>query len=186
MVKSTVMRAPLPVPQRKKSWAAEYMEVLWHRRHRSSREISSLRRRKGRVLNWPGSPFATGDEENFLGSGAIGLKPFAVFSYKGRVSPHALAGSELNGSSLLCGNYVATRSNTKSPQPSRLLYIAGADVAPTKRITVAFDICGQRLYGTSELRSSEFTDFGACNDSNCAVVTLERPIPLCCSNGKRI
>jgi hypothetical protein len=128
--------------------------------------------------------FPTGDEENFLGSGAIGLKPFAVFSYKGRVSPHALAGYELNGSSLLYGNYVRTPSNTKSPQPSRFVYIAGADVAPTKRITVAFDIYGQRLYGTSELLSSQFTDFGACNDSNCAVVTPGMPHPALLLKGK--
>jgi hypothetical protein len=126
----------------------------------------------------------TGDEENFLGSGALGLKPFAVFSYKGRVSPHALAGYELNGSSLLYGNYVATPSNTKSPPPSRFLYVAGADVAPTKRVTVAFDIYGQRLYGTSQLLSSEFTDFGACNDPNCDVVTPGTPHPTLLLQGK--
>jgi hypothetical protein len=116
----------------------------------------------------------TGDEENFTGSGAVGLKPFAVFSYKSRISPHVSVGYEMNGSSILYGNFVATAetpNNVKSALPSRFLYVAGADFAPTKRITVAFDLYGQRLYGASELLSAQFTDFGACNDANCAVVT---------------
>jgi hypothetical protein len=43
----------------------------------------------------------TGDEENFIGSGALGLKPFVIFPTRGRISPHATAGYELNGNSLL-------------------------------------------------------------------------------------
>jgi hypothetical protein len=34
----------------------------------------------------------TGDERNFLGAGAMGLKPFAVWSRGGRVSPHVNVG----------------------------------------------------------------------------------------------
>src|SRR5262249_43412093 len=34
----------------------------------------------------------TGDEQNFLGSGAAGVKPFGVFSYSARVSPHVEIG----------------------------------------------------------------------------------------------
>jgi Putative MetA-pathway of phenol degradation len=119
----------------------------------------------------------TGNEENFLGSGALGLKPFVVFSYRARVSPHAEVGYELNGNSLLYGDFVATPTPTKSALPSRFLYVAGANVAVTKRITAAFDIYGQRVYGASQVVSGQLTDFGACNDSDCTVVTQGSPIP---------
>jgi hypothetical protein len=119
----------------------------------------------------------TGDEENFLGSGTLGLKPFVVASYRGRISPHAEVGYELNGNSLLYGDFIATPTNTKSALPSRLLYVAGANVAVTKRITAAFDLYGQRLFGASQVESGELADFGACNDSNCGVVTPGSPVP---------
>jgi len=119
----------------------------------------------------------TGDEENFLGSGALGLKPFVVFSYRGRVSPHAEVGYELSGNSLLYGDYIATATNTKSALPSRFLYVAGATVEVPKRITAGFDLFGQRVFGASQLVPGQLADFGACNDSNCAAVTVGSPIP---------
>src|SRR5260370_17771785 len=39
----------------------------------------------------------TGDSLNFLGAGAAGVKPFVIFSYRARVSPHAFVGYETNG-----------------------------------------------------------------------------------------
>ena len=39
-----------------------------------------------------GLDLPTGDEENFLGSGTLGLKPFVVASYRGRISPHGEVG----------------------------------------------------------------------------------------------
>jgi len=119
----------------------------------------------------------TGDEENFLGSGTLGLKPFVVASYRGRISPHGEVGYELNGNSLLYGNFIATPTVTKSGLPSRFLYVAGVNVAVTKRLTAAFDLYGQRVFGASQLEPGHLDDFGACNDSNCAVVTPGNPIP---------
>jgi hypothetical protein len=119
----------------------------------------------------------TGDEENFIGSGTLGLKPFVVASYRARVSPHAEVGYELNGNSLLYGDFIETPTVTKSALPSRFLYVAGADVEITRRITAAFDLYGQRIFGTSQLQSGQLTDFGACNDSNCGVVTPGSAIP---------
>jgi hypothetical protein len=124
----------------------------------------------------------TGDSLNFLGSGAIGVKPFAVFSYRARVSPHAEIGYEINGSSNLAGNNIVAQpsgtpvSDTGS-LPNRLLYIFGADVRVTKRITGAFDIYGQRLFSAPELVSQPYTDYGNCSGPNnmaavnCAVYT---------------
>jgi hypothetical protein len=126
----------------------------------------------------------TGDEENFLGSGTLGLKPFVVFSYQGRVSPHAEAGYELNGNTILYGDFIATSSNTKNSLPSRFLYVAGANIAINKRITAAFDLYGQRIFGASQLLSGKLADFGACNDSDCTVVTPGNPIPTSLLNTK--
>ncbi len=78
----------------------------------------------------------TGDEQNLLGSGAIGVRPFGIVSYSARVSPHAEIGYELNGKSILAGDFVATPT-TKGGLPDRFVYIVGADVAIVKRLTAS-------------------------------------------------
>jgi Putative MetA-pathway of phenol degradation len=113
----------------------------------------------------------TGDEQNFLGSGAVGVRPFGVISYGARISPHAEVGYEVNGKSILAGNFVATNTNTKAGLPDRLVYIVGADASIVKRLTGSFDIYGQRLFGVPQLFSSSFTDFGKCSDINCTTLT---------------
>ena len=113
----------------------------------------------------------SGDAENFLGSGATGVKPFGVISYTARVSPHAEIGYEVNGNSILAGNFVSVSANTKGSIPNRFIYIVGADVAVTKRLTGAFDIYGQRLFSVPQLSASTFTDLGSCSDANCDVLT---------------
>jgi hypothetical protein len=112
----------------------------------------------------------TGDERNFLGSGAVGVKPFGVFSYRARVSPHVELGYEVNGDTVLAGDFVGT-ANTTGELPNRFVYIAGADTAINKRLTVAFDLYGQHLFDSPRLVSSQFTDKGACVDAGCTVVT---------------
>jgi Putative MetA-pathway of phenol degradation len=113
----------------------------------------------------------TGDEKNFLGSGAVGVKPFGVISYKARVSPHAEIGYEKNGKSLLAGNFVGTPTNTKDSLPDRFVYTVGADVGIVKRLTGAFDFYGQRLFGVPQLFSNPYTDLGHCSDINCTTLT---------------
>ena len=47
----------------------------------------------------------TGDEQNLLGSGAVGMRPFAAFSAQmGAFAPHANAAYQWNGESLIGGN----------------------------------------------------------------------------------
>jgi len=113
----------------------------------------------------------TGDEENFLGSGTVGVKPFGVVSYRARVSPHAEIGYEKNGKSLLAGNFVGTATNTKGSLPDRFVYTVGADVAIVKRLTGAFDFYGQRLFGVPQLFSNPYTDLGHCSDIACTTLT---------------
>jgi hypothetical protein len=110
----------------------------------------------------------TGEAENFLGSGATGVKPFAVVSYSARVSPHAEIGYEWNGDSILAGDFVGpAATNSKRALPNRLVYTVGADVSIVKRLTGAFDLYGQRLFGVPELFSNPYTDLGKCSDIAC-------------------
>jgi Putative MetA-pathway of phenol degradation len=122
----------------------------------------------------------SGDETNFLGSGAVGVKPFGVFSYKARVSPHAEVGYEVNGGSTLAGNNLVPSDSAtvaKGSLPNRFLYIVGADVVITKRLTGAFDIYGQRLFSAPEFVSQPYKDYGNCSGAtnadavNCTVYT---------------
>jgi Putative MetA-pathway of phenol degradation len=114
----------------------------------------------------------TGEAENFLGSGATGVKPFAVASYSARVSPHAEIGYEWNGDSILAGDFVgATAPNSKRALPNRFVYTVGADVSIVKRLTGAFDLYGQRLFGVPQLFSNPYTDLGTCSDIACTSLT---------------
>lgn len=145
-------------------------------------------RGKYTVHQWERAGFAvgmdvrlpTGDETNFLGSGAVGVKPFGVFSYKARVSPHAEVGYEVNGDSTLAGNNLVPpvpSAVTKGSLPNRFLYIVGADVVVTKRLTGAFDIYGQRLFSAPEFVAQPYNSYGNCSGAtnadavNCVVYT---------------
>jgi hypothetical protein len=113
----------------------------------------------------------TGDDKNFLGSGTTGVRPFGVISYSARVSPHAEVGYEWNGKSILAGDFVATPADTKGSLPNRFVYTVGADVSIVKRLTAAFDLYGQRLFGVPQLYSNPYTDLGSCSDITCTTLT---------------
>jgi hypothetical protein len=103
----------------------------------------------------------TGDELNFLGSGTIGVRPFAVWSYRSRISPHVLLGYEFNSSSVLAGD-ISTGS--KARLPSQVTYSGGADVWLTKRVTLALDLVGQQVNGARRLIKTTFTELPACDN----------------------
>ncbi len=96
----------------------------------------------------------TGDEKNFLGSGATGVKPFVTASYRARVTPHANLGYEFNGTSILGGATVGTEGRL----PDVLFYSGGADVGITKRLTGAIDLLGQRLFGGFRVTEVPYVD----------------------------
>jgi hypothetical protein len=103
--------------------------------------------------------FPTGQEENLLGSGSFGLKPFAAVSATyGRVAPHINVGYQWNGSSVLAGD-VAT--GVKGDLPDELSYVVGADVGIEKRLSIAFDVLGRYSADAPRLMSSTFTPAGS-------------------------
>jgi len=102
----------------------------------------------------------SGDAREFLGSGALGVKPFVIISANRRFAPHLNLGYEWNGKSILAGNITgATFSEqngvedittggpaTKASLPGQLSYSVGADYGATKRLTLSFDYLGQTLF----------------------------------------
>jgi hypothetical protein len=99
--------------------------------------------------------FPTGDEEDLLGLGAFGLKPFAVLSFsQGRVAPHLNVAYLWNGKSVLAGD-VAT--GTKEDLPDQVQYALGVDIGVSKRLTLAFDFLGTYVIDSPRLVRETFT-----------------------------
>lgn len=122
----------------------------------------------------------TGDATNFLGTGAIGVKPFLVASYSSRISPHVNLGYQYNGTSVLANStlsvppgsapgtgtsFVGTRK-----LPNQFFYSAGADMGITRRVTLAVDFLGQRLSSTFRIRETGFTDITGVTHSDVPTV----------------
>lgn len=97
----------------------------------------------------------TGDEENFLGLGAAGFKPFAAVSFPARkISPHLNLGYQWNGDSVLAGNVL---SGEKGDLPDQVIYAVGADIGVTPQFTLVLDVLGQWVIGSPRLRVGAFT-----------------------------
>jgi hypothetical protein len=100
----------------------------------------------------------TGDERNLLGSGALGLKPFAAFSGAfGRVAPHVNLAYQWNGSSVLAGD-VAT--GEKEDLPDQFLYAFGADIGVTDRFSMTIDWLGRQALDSPRVQLTEFNAVG--------------------------
>src|SRR5271168_1139731 len=105
--------------------------------------------------------FATGDALNYLGSGSYGFKPFAVVSYRARVSPHALIGYEWNTDSITAGNLT---TGTKGSVPNDFVYTVGVDARVTRWLTGVFDIVGQRFFGAETVSVTAQQFLANCGD----------------------
>ena len=69
--------------------------------------------------------FPSGDEDDLLGTGAMGFRPFAAISTSGKkLSVHVNASYQWNGESVLGGD-IETR--TKDDLPDQFLYVGGVD-----------------------------------------------------------
>jgi Putative MetA-pathway of phenol degradation len=107
----------------------------------------------------------TGDAYKFLGSGTWGLRPFVIYSYSARVSPHVSAGFEGNGNSVLAGN-VTSQPVTKAHLPDVFTYSAGADASVLRWLGLSADYIGTSLLNASRIETSTFTDYGGNNHQN--------------------
>jgi frataxin-like iron-binding protein CyaY len=97
----------------------------------------------------------TGDEKDFLGSGAYGIKPFAALSIRtGRLNPHINLGYQWNGSSLLAGNIL---TGSKSKLPGFAFYSVGTDLGVWHKLTLAIDYMGQELINAPRIEKASYT-----------------------------
>jgi len=91
----------------------------------------------------------SGDEEDLLGTGALGVKPFAALSLLyGRFSPHLNVGYQWNGSSVLGGD---VSSGTKDDLPDQFSYAVGADYGLSERVSLAIDLLGRHVIDSPRL-----------------------------------
>jgi hypothetical protein len=94
--------------------------------------------------------FPSGDERNFLGSGALGVKPYLVLSRRGRVAPHLNVGYQWNADSVL-----AADENGNQHLPGYFGYVAGADIGLSKRLTVVADLVGEHFFDAPQISRPE-------------------------------
>ena len=100
----------------------------------------------------------TGDEQNLLGSGATGIRPFAAFSASiGALAPHVNVAYQWNGESLIAGN---TRAGEKDDLPDQFTYALGADLLVAPRLSVVVDVFGQRVVSSPRLTARTSTRSG--------------------------
>lgn len=101
----------------------------------------------------------SGDEEDLLGSGAAGVRPFGVVSFTYRaLSPHVNLAYQWNGRSVLAGDVTSGR---KVDLPDRFLYVVGADIGLGERLSLAVDFLGERIIDSPRLVRRSFTAVGA-------------------------
>ena len=100
----------------------------------------------------------TGDEQNLLGSGAAGVRPFAAFSTAfGRFGPHANIAYQWNGKSVIAGE---VESGLKADLPDQFVYALGSDFGVTDRFSIVLDVTGQRVLDSPQLSTRSTTASG--------------------------
>jgi hypothetical protein len=91
----------------------------------------------------------TGDDQNYLGSGAWGFNPYIVYSYLWKVAPHVKIGYEWNTKTEL--NNPTDTAGGNQNLPGGLQYDVGADYAMVRHVTVAADLLGSQYLNAPRL-----------------------------------
>ena len=108
----------------------------------------------------------TGDEQNLLGAGAAGLRPFAAFSSSyGAFGPHANVAYQWNGRSVLAGE---VRADRKADLPDQFMYAIGSDLGVNSRFSIVFDILGQRVLNSPRLSKYTLSAQGVAGSAELA------------------
>jgi hypothetical protein len=97
----------------------------------------------------------TGDEQNLLGSGAVGVRPFAARSPSiGPLAPHVNVAYQWNGGSVL-GTSVQPGGDggerEKGDLPDQFSYALGVDLLIAGRLSMVADLFGQRVVNSPRL-----------------------------------
>jgi len=96
----------------------------------------------------------SGEAENLLGTGAVGVRGFgALSSSHGPVSTHVNAGYQWNGDSILAGDLT---TGEKGDLSDVFQYVAGVEIGAHEQVTLAFDLLGQVLFDTPRVSGRTF------------------------------
>jgi hypothetical protein len=106
----------------------------------------------------------TGDEQNLLGAGAVGVRPFAAFSASYRAfSPHVNVAYQWNGKSVLAGD---VHENVKAQLPDLFTYAVGGDLSLNNRFSIIFDVLGQRVLNSPRLSTYTLNATGVAGSAS--------------------
>jgi hypothetical protein len=106
----------------------------------------------------------SGDEENLLGSGAPGIRPFVALSGGFRaLAPHANLAYQWNGKSVLAGD---VREGRKADLPDQFAYAFGTDISVNPHLSLVFDVLGQRIINSPRLSTFAFDAVGPFGTAN--------------------
>lgn len=119
----------------------------------------------------------SGDALNFLGSGAVGAKPYSAIAFGKRLSGerdlgylslHANVGYQLNGNTALVKN----SSGREGQLPNALFFSEGVDWGVRRWITLAADVLSERvfdsgriIFSTSSVNADTFTTIASSSSS---------------------
>jgi hypothetical protein len=148
-------------------------EALLFNSQRSSGIGDLTVRAKGVLKSWERAALAagldirvpTGDEKNFLGTGATGIRPFLVWSRGGRISPHVNLGYQWNGRSILASDIKAgayAGDTARYYLPREVFYSAGIEAPVTKHFTATLDLVGQAVINGARVHLIEALAPGIC------------------------
>lgn len=119
----------------------------------------------------------TGDDQNYLGSGAWGFNPYLVYGYLWKVAPHAKIGYEWNTTTELNFEVTSIGSNgtlsgKKLALPGGLDYDVGADWAMLKRVTVAADLIGNQYVNSPRYQAVQITPTASTSTKQVTLNTI--------------
>ena len=99
--------------------------------------------------------FPTGDELNYLGSGAYGVKPYFIISKQLKyITPHLNVGYQWNGFSNLNPSQTNSGLGANLRLPDSIIFAAGFDTRFTRRFTFAADFLGQHFNNAPRISPS--------------------------------
>lgn len=109
----------------------------------------------------------TGDETNYLGTGAYGVKPYFIASHHGKlITPNVNLGYQWNSSSSL---YYDQTTGDHLNLPASFTYSGGADFRITSRFTLVGEFVGQYVINGPRVVTTQFTVPGAPGNSVTAI-----------------
>lgn len=119
-----------------------------------------LRRERASIAVGSELRFATGDESNYLGSGAYGVRPYFIFSHRGRLTESVNIGYQWNGRSAL---YADPATGEHLRLPGAFMYSGGLDFRVARRVTLTGEFLGQYVINGPRLATESIAIPGAAS-----------------------